>query len=125
MARSIGMTLQNPAPVYRAVILFLYPGIHNRTLKTYTTVDGLTYSYHEAEAYGPYGTRAPATAQVTTALRHHENWIKAGHYTHHRVWNPVTQKAETQVYGSVPELTAFTEEQIPAWSQVPGSVKEA
>lgn len=125
MARSIGMTLQNPTPVYRAVILRLFPGVHNRELKRYTTADGTEYLYHDAEAYGPYGTRAPATAQVTTALRHHNNWIKQGHYTTRRVWNPVTRTSETENYGTVPSFAAFIEEQIPSWQQVPGTIKEA
>lgn len=125
LARSIGMTLENPAPVYRAVILKLYPGIHNRTLKTYTTADGHTYSYHEAEAYGPYGTRPPATGQVTGALRHHEEWTKRGHYTTRRVFNPATKTYDLEDHGSVPELTAFVESQIPAWRPLAGTERIA
>lgn len=125
MARSIGMTLQNPAPVYRAVILYLYPGIHNRTLKTYFTADGKEYLYHAVEAYGPYGTRAPATSQVTGAIRYHERNVKSGGYTTQHVWNNTTGRYDTIQNGSVPELTAFVESQIPAWNPVDGTERTA
>lgn len=125
LARSIGMTLENPAPVYRAVILYLYPGIHNRPLLTYTTEDGQQFQYHTVEAYGPYGTRAPATSQVTQALRHHESWAKAGHYTTRRVWNSATRMYDEEPYGSVPQVTAFVESQIPAWNPIAGTERTA
>lgn len=126
MARSIGMALQNPTPVYRAVILKLYPGVHNRTLKTYTTGDGQEFQYHSVEAYGPYGTRAPATSQITQALRHHEEWAKAGHYTTRRTYNRQTQSYDIEYdVDTVPELTAFVEEQVPSWNPVAQTIRTA
>ncbi len=125
MARHIGVSIDGSEKVYRGVILFLYPGVHTRTLKTYTTADGTEYFYHEANAYGPYGTRAPATAQVTQGLRHHEEWTKRGHYTTQRVWNPATRDYDVIQKGSVPEVVGFVEEQIPSWQLVPGTIKEA
>lgn len=119
------MALQNPTPVYRAVIMFLYPGIHNRTLKTYTTEDGTEYLYHEAQAYGPYGSKGPATAQVTSAIRHHEDWKKRGHYTTRRTYNPTTRAYDVEQHGSVPSLVAFVEEQIPAWGPIAGTERTA
>jgi len=125
MARSIGMAFDNPKPVYRGVILYLYPGVHNRVLKTYTTPDGTEYLYHVAEAYGPYGSRAPATGQVTQAIRHHESWADAGHYTTRRTWNSTTRMYDEEAYGSIPEVTAFVEEQVPAWTPVAGTERTA
>lgn len=123
MARSIGMSLEKPTPVYRGVILKLYPGIHNRTLKRYTTVDGTEYLYHEASAYGPYGSKGPATAQVTSALRHHTDWAKRGYYTTKRTWNNLTKSYDETQEGSIPEVTAFVEEQVPAWKPIAGTVR--
>lgn len=124
MARNIGVTIGDPQPVYRAVILKLYPGIHNRVLKTYTTGDGTEYLYHEAEAYGPYGTKAPATSQATSALRLHEQWKKNGAYLWRHEYNRATRRSERVPSGdSVPEITAFVEEQVPAWNQLAGTVR--
>ena len=124
MARSIGMALENPTPVYRGVILFLYPGVHNRPLKTYTTADGTEYLYHRASAYGPYGSKGPATAQVTSAIRNHNEWVKRGHYTNSHEFNEQTRKYELVPNGdSVPSLTAFVEEQVPAWTPIDGTTR--
>lgn len=125
MARNIGVSLGDPQPVYRAVILKLYPGLHNRELKRYTTEDGTEYLYHASEAYGPYGTRAPATAQVTGALRGHETAIKQGYYTHRNEWNPALGRSEKVPNGTVPEFTAFVEEQTPSWEPVAGTIRKA
>lgn len=125
MARSIGMSITTPHPVYRAVILKLYPGIHDRSLHTYTAADGQQYQYHTVEAYGPYGSKGPATAQVTTALRHHADWIKAGHYTTRRTYNAATRSYDEEPYGSIPQVTAFVESQIPAWNPIAGTERTA
>lgn len=120
------MSIKTPHPVYRAVILYLYPGIHNRSLHTYTTADGQQYQYHTVEAYGPYGSKGPATAQVTTALRHHTDWTLAGHYTTRRVWNSTTRSYDTEYnVGSIPQVTAFVESQIPAWNPIAGTERTA
>ena len=124
MARHIGVSIENPTPVYRGVILFLYPGVHNRVLKTYTTADGTEYLYHTANAYGPYGSKGPATAQVTSAIRNHNEWVKRGHYTTTHEFNSVTRKYDVFPNGnSVPSLTAFVEEQIPAWTPIDGTTR--
>lgn len=123
MPRNIGVDVNDQTPVYRAVILYLYPGIHNRTLKTYTTEDGTVHQYHQSESYGPYGTRAPATGQVTSALRYHEDKKARGSYTVQHVFNPTTRSYDAIQNGSVPEVIGFTEEQIPGWKVVPGSYK--
>lgn len=126
MARSIGMSITKPAPVYRAVILYLYPGIHNRKLEVYTAHDGQEYSYHRVEAYGPYGTRGPATAQVTSALRSHETAVKQGYYTHRNEWDSQTRSYNRVPSGeSIPEVTAFVESQVPAWTPVAGTERIA
>jgi hypothetical protein len=126
MARNIGVSLNDPQPVYRAVILTLYSGLTNRELKRYTTGDGTEFLYHESTAYGPYETKAPATAQITQALRHHEGWKKNGHYEWRNVWNRATGVSERVPTGdSVPELTAFVEEQLPSWNQMPATVRTA
>lgn len=125
MSRRIGVGLDNPQPVYRAVILKLYPGVHSRELKRYTTGDGTEYLYHESSAYGPYETKAPATGQVTSALKSHETAIKQGYYTHRNVWNPALGRSERVPNGTVPEFTAFIEEQLPAWNPIPATVRTA
>jgi hypothetical protein len=108
------------------VILYLYPGIHNRTLKTYTTANGEQFNYHRVEAYGPYGTRAPATSMITSALRHHETYIQQGYYTFRNEWDTKTRSYNRVPSGdSVPEITAFVEEQVPAWNPVPHTIREA
>jgi hypothetical protein len=117
------MALEDPQPVYRGVILKLYPGIHTRTLKRYTTADGTERLYHEAHAYGPYGSKGPATAQVTSALRDHEMSKKRGHYTTQHVYNPTTRQYDVIQSGSVPEFVGFVEQQIPAWASLDGTFR--
>jgi hypothetical protein len=103
----------------------LYPGIHNRELKRYTTADGTEYLYHESEAYGPYETKAPATGQITSSLRHHEAWKENGAYEFRHQWNSALGKSERVPTGdSVPELTAFVEEQLPSWNPIPGTTRQ-
>lgn len=125
MARNIGVSLGDPQPVYRAVILKLYPGIHNKELKRYTTEDGTEYLYHESHAYGPYETKAPATAQITSALRDHESAIKNGYYTHRNVWDEALRKPVRVQEGTVPEFTGFVEEQLPSWNPIPTTIRKA
>lgn len=126
MSRRIGVSLDNPQPVYRAVVLWLYSGLTNRELKRYTTVDGTTYLYHESTAYGPYETKAPATSQITSALRNHEGLKKNGHYEFRHQWNTALGKSERVPTGdSVPEITAFVEEQLPSWNPIPATVRTA
>jgi hypothetical protein len=125
MARSIGMSISDPIPVYRAVILYLYPGIHSRPLHTYTTEDGQQFQYHTVEAYGPYGTKAPATSQVTSALRHHEECVKNDRYTTQHIWNQATRDYDVIQNGTIPQVTAFVESQIPAWSPIAGTERTA
>lgn len=120
------MQIETPAPVYRAVILYLYPGLSKGDPKTYTAADGTEYKYHSVEAYGPYGTRAPATGQITSAIRHHEGWAKSGRYLTRRVWDSKLGRAEDQPTGhGVPSVVAFVEEQVPAWSLLPNTMRTA
>ena len=126
MARRIGVTLDNPKPVYRAVVLKLYSGLTSRELKRYTTVDGTEYLYHESVAYGPYENKAPATGQITGAIKDHEYYKKNGHYEFRNQWNSALGKSERVPTGdSVPELTAFVEEQLPSWNPIPASIRTA
>lgn len=110
MPRSIGVDLEDPKPVYRAVVLYLYSGTHNYTLKVYTDPTGEQHQYHRAETFGPYGNRGPATGQVTSAFRGYE-------------WQKNRQRSTPQTY-SVSHIKGFVEEQIPAWTPVAGTVKE-
>lgn len=126
MARSIGMRIEKPAPVYRAVILYLYPGLSKGDPKIYTDANGVEYKYHSVSAYGPYDTKAPATSQITSAIRDHERYVKDGHYLTRRVWNSQLGRSEDQPTGhGVPSLTGFVEEQVPAWTQLANSLREA
>jgi hypothetical protein len=105
MARQIGVGLDNQ-PVYRALIFKLYSGVHTMDLQTYTTADGTEYQYHKVEAFGPYGTKGPATAQVTSAIRDFNHTIT---YTPtHRSWMPS-------------QITGIVEQQLPQWQVVAGS----
>ena len=105
MARSIGMNIDSPSSVYRGVILYLYSGAHNMDTKVYYTADA-DYQYHRAEAFGPYGSRAPATGAVTSAIRD----TKSG-----RHWHPAN--------ATVSEIVGFVEEQIPGWVTVDGTTR--
>lgn len=127
MARHIGVRIDGTEIVYRGVVLYLYPGVHSRELKRYTTADGTEYLYHQANCYGPYGSRGPATAQVTQDIRQHNDSIKSNRYTTRTVWNSVTRKTETvQISGgTIPTVTGFVEEQVPAWKPVAGTIREA
>lgn len=126
MARSIGMALENPQPVYRGVILSLYSGVHNHTLKTYTTAEGVEYLYHTARAYGPYGSKGPATSQVTSELRDHAARIKGEHYTHRHQFNSQTQRYDlVPSGGTVPQIVAFVESQVPSWNPIAGTERTA
>jgi hypothetical protein len=106
MARQIGVGLDDQL-VYRALIFKLYSGIHNMDLKTYTTADGTEYQYHKVEAFGPYGTRGPATAQVTSAINDHQHSLLNGRYFN------------TQAL--IPQITGIVEQQLPQWQMVAGS----
>ena len=124
MARSIGMALENPTPVYRGVILYLYPGIHTRVIKTYTMADGTEQPYHESRAYGPYGSKGPATSQVTSEMRNHQTRIKNGHYTTKFTYNPARRAYDEEPNGQgVPMLVTFVEEQVPAWTPIDGTTR--
>ena len=126
MARSIGMSIEKPHPVYRAVILYLYPGVSMGDPKIYTDGTGKQHRYHKVEAYGPYNTKAPATSQITTAIRIHESWVKNGNYLSRRVWNSALGKSVDEPTGhGAPAVTGFVEEQVPAWNPLPESVREA
>jgi hypothetical protein len=108
------------------VILKLYSGLSSRELKRYTTADGTEYLYHESVAYGPYETKAPATSQITGAIRDHESYKDRGYYEWRNVWNSALGKSERVPTGdSAPELTAFVEEQLPSWNPLPGTVRQA
>lgn len=119
MARNIGVDINESKPVYRGVVLYLYPGMrNNHTLREYTAADGRTFSYHESRAFGPYETRGPATSQVTSELNTHEakkeNTING------------TQRSWHGTYGhGIPEVTAFVESQQPSWIPIDGTFREA
>lgn len=120
------MTIEDPQPVYRAVIFYLYPGLSKGDPKTYRDANGVEYKYHSVEAYGPYGTKAPATSQITSAIRHHEGWVKAGHYLTRRVWNSQLGRSVDEPTGhGVPSVVGFVEEQIPDWITLENTVREA
>ena len=125
MARHIGVRIDGTEIVYRGVVLYLYPGVHSRELKRYTTADGTEYLYHEANAYGPYGSRNPATAQVTKAIKQHTRRVKGGGYTVQHFWNTVTSQWEAVQNGTVPSLVGFVEEQVPSWKPIPATIREA
>lgn len=126
MARSIGMSIEKPHPVYRAVILYLYPGVSMGDPKIYTDATGKQHRYHKVEAYGPYNTKAPATSQITSAIRLHERWVKDNHYVERYTWDTKLGKTIKEPTGhGVPQLTGFVEEQVPAWNPLPESVREA
>lgn len=126
MSRRIGVGLDNPKPVYRAVVLKLYSGLTSRELKRYTTADGTEFLYHTSTAYGPYETKAPATGQITGAIRDHEGFKTRGNYEWRHQWNSALGKSERVPTGdSVPELTAFVEEQLPSWNPLPATIRKA
>jgi len=122
MARNIGVDLDD-SKSFRGLVLFLYPGVHNLPIKTYTTADGVEYQYHTSRAYGPYATRAPATSQVTQELRGHEE-KKANTLEPSKAKNG-WRGNYNQGPGSIPDVTAFVEEQIPSWRPIAGTARTA
>lgn len=111
MARNYGADLE-PEPIYRSVMLFLYPGVHSMELKTYTDSSGEEHQYHASRTFGPYTKRNPAIGILTKELGYHASKIENGQYTR---------------YGtkSVPYVTVFVEEQVPQWKSVDGSKRIA
>jgi hypothetical protein len=123
MARNIGVDLEDSTS-FRGVVLYLYPGIHSLPLKTYTTADGVSYQYHLSKAYGPYATRAPATSQVTQELRGHEE-RKYNTLEPSKSRNGWRGDYTSRGPGTIPDVTAFVEEQIPAWRPIAGTERTA
>ena len=121
MARNIGVDLED-SQSFRGVVLYLYPGVHNLELKTYTNADADEFLYHEALAYGPYSTRSPATSQVTQQLKIHET-------KSYNTMNPGKGNGwygdYTEGPGSIPEVTGFVEAQIPSWNTLAGTIRTA
>lgn len=118
MARNIGVDLEDSAS-FRGLVLYLYPGIHDLPLKTYTTADGAEYPYHVSKAYGPYATRGPATSQVTSELRGHTE-KKANTLEPSKSKNS-WRGDYNRGPGSIPDVTGFVEEQIPSWKPIAGT----
>lgn len=94
MARDY-LTLE-PTKLYRAVVLYRYPGLHTMELKHYTRPDGTVIPYHSVEIFGPYGVKGPATSGIKRAIK----WSKR------------------YIGGSLvePEIDSFVEECMPVWS---------
>lgn len=106
-----------PKPVYRAVVLWFYPGMYypevqnyrgqvqqQRTLpepKTYTNADGESFLYHDYECLGPYSTISAARGSVTRES-------KSQYYGY--------RKEDYVVYAEVEETTG-------SWNKVPKKVK--
>lgn len=105
MARQL-LTLV-PEPLYRAVVLLKYSGLHGMPLKQYTDTTGETYDYHSVRVYGPYEKPGTARAQVNREKNH-----AAKGYSRWCRHNPVTRGYD---YFDVAEVQGFVESGVPAW----------
>lgn len=94
-----------PEPQYRAVMLKLYPGLHDLELKTYTDANGVTHQYHASEVYGPHA-KAQATSALTKLKNEHKRFSQPGGWYY---------RARL---GTVPQAVFFIEVCYPQWTKL-------
>lgn len=91
-----------PEPQYRAVGLYLYSGVHDLELKTYTDAEGVSHKYHSAEVYGPHA-KGQATSALTKMEKQHIRYSQPGAwYSRARI-------------GTTPQAEFFIEVYEPQW----------
>lgn len=125
MARSI-TTLEDQT-LYRSVLMFLFPGVHDMELKTYTDANGDYIHYHRVWVNGPYEQSGQAKAQMNRLLKGHENRLNLPYKLEDGTFSAVGAYGGKywSPNGTAPEVTAFVEAVTPSWSQVAGTLKTA
>lgn len=99
-----------PEPMYRAVILYKYSGLHDLELSHYLDTNGDIHEYHKVFVYGPYEKPGPAAAMVKREAK----YTKQGYRNHYDFSLPYGP-ARTASACEVSEVIGLVESATPVW----------
>lgn len=99
-----------PEPLYRAVILYKYSGMHDLPLLAYLDTNGEAHEYHAAYVYGPYEKPGPAQ----TMVKREGKYAKQGYRNHYDYDLPYGPARSASVC-KVAEVIGLVEETTPKW----------
>lgn len=99
-----------PEPMYRAVILYKYSGLHDLPMQTYLDTNGDTHEYHKVFVYGPYEKPGPAASMV----KREGKYAKQGYRNHYDFTKPYGP-ARTGSMCEVSEVIGLVEHATPVW----------
>lgn len=99
-----------PEPMFRAVILYKYSGLHDLPLLTYTDQEGEVHEYHKVVVYGPFDKPSPAQQ----AVKRDAGYAQKGYRNHYDFTVPYGP-ARTATECKVSDLVGLVEIATPLW----------
>jgi hypothetical protein len=99
-----------PEPMFRAVILYKYSGVHKLPLLTYTDQEGEDHEYHSVVVYGPFEKPHPAQQAVKRDVGYAKKGYR-NHYDFSMPYGPARDATKCEVS----EIIGLVEIATPLW----------